>query len=74
MGVSVAMTTIVLMESAPKPNTSHSPIPLMLHIKFDQDWPTDRGDSLISLLKINPHSRARNSEVTDPIRPEFELV
>ena len=39
----------VLMESAPKPNSSLSPIPLMLHIK---DWPTDLGNSIISLLKI----------------------
>ena len=42
----------VLMESAPKPKSSLSSIPLMLHINFDQDWPTDLGDSIISLLKI----------------------
>ena len=39
--LSVAMATTVLMESAPNPKSSLSPIPLMLHIKFDQDWPTD---------------------------------
>ena len=27
-----------------------------------------------SIEKFNPHSRARNSEATDPIKPEFELV
>ena len=36
-GLTVAMATTVLMESAPKPKSSLSPIPLMLHIKFDQD-------------------------------------
>ena len=49
--LSVAMATIVLMESAPKPKSILFPIPLMLDIKFDQDWPTDLGDST-SLLKI----------------------
>ena len=38
----------------------------MLRIKFDEDWPTD--------LEHNQLSRARISDVTDPIRPEFELV
>ena len=46
------MANTVLMESAPKPKSSLSPIPLMLHIKFDQDWPTDLGDSIISLEKL----------------------
>ena len=41
----------ILMESAPEPKGSLFPIPLMIHIKFDQDWPTDFGDS-ISILKI----------------------
>ena len=39
-------------ESAPKPKSSLSAIPLMAQIIFDQDWPTDLGDSIISLLKI----------------------
>ena len=42
--LSVAMETAVLMESAPKPKSSRSPIPLIIHIKFDQNWPTDLGD------------------------------
>ena len=36
----------------PNYKSSLSPIPLMVHIKFDQDWPTDLGDSIISLFKI----------------------
>ena len=36
---------------------------------------TELGGSIISLLKFNlPSTWACNSEVTDPIRPEFELV
>ena len=44
--------SFLLMESAPKLKSSLSPIPLMIHIKFDQDWPTGLRDSIISLLKI----------------------
>ena len=47
---------------------------MMLHIKFDRDWQTDLRDTIISLMKIKSPSRARNSEVTDQIRPEFEPV
>ena len=50
--LSVAMTTTVLMESASKLKNSIFPIPLMAYIKFDQDWPTDLGHSIISLMKI----------------------
>ena len=39
-GRSVAMETRVLSQSAPKSICSLSPIPVILHIKFDQDWPT----------------------------------
>ena len=60
--LSVAMTTTALMESAPKHKSNFFPIPPMTHIQFDENWPTDLGDSIISLLKINPPSRARNSE------------
>ena len=35
-GLSVTMETRVLIRSAPKPYAT----PMMLHIKFDQDWPT----------------------------------
>ena len=48
----VAKATTVSMESAPKPKSSPSPIPLMIYVKFDQDWPTDLGVSIISLLKM----------------------
>ena len=50
MGVLKCHGNTVLMESAPTPESGISPIPL--HIKFDQDWPTCLGDSVISLLKI----------------------
>ena len=50
--LSVAMATIVLMEFSPKPKSSLCLIPLTIHIKFDQDWLTDLGDSTESLLKI----------------------
>ena len=39
MGASVAMETRVLIQSAPKTLRSLSFTPVMLHIKFDQDWP-----------------------------------
>ena len=71
--VSFAMATTVLMESAPKLKNSLSPIPLMLLINLIQVWPTDLGDSIISLSKFNPYSRAGNSEVTVLIWPEFEF-
>ena len=40
MGVSVAMETGVLIQSAPKPYVDFPHTPVMLYIKFDQDWPT----------------------------------
>ena len=39
-GLSVAMDTRVLIQSASKTLCSLSPPPVMLHTKFDQDWPT----------------------------------
>ena len=38
--VSVVMETRVLIQSAPKILCTLSPLPVMIHIKFDQDWPT----------------------------------
>ena len=38
--LSVAMETRVFTQSAPKTLCSLTPTPVMLHIKFDQDWPT----------------------------------
>ena len=34
----VAMATTVLKQSVPKPKSCLFPIPLMIHIKLDQDW------------------------------------
>ena len=59
---SVAMVTTVLKESAPKHKSSPSPILLMVHTKFDPDWPTDLGDSIISLLKIYSVIKGANSK------------
>ena len=39
-GLSVAMETKVLIQSAPKHYAAFPPNPTMLHIKFNQDWPT----------------------------------
>ena len=43
---------------------------------FSPEKSTELGDAIIYkvYLKFNSPSRARKSEVTDPIRPEFELV
>ena len=38
------MDTRVFIQSASKPYTAFSPPPVMLHIKFDQDWPTGLRD------------------------------
>ena len=38
--LSVAMETTILIQSVPKPNAVNPPYPAMVHIKFDQDWPT----------------------------------
>ena len=51
MGLSVAMDTRVLIQSAsnimqPFPN------PVILHIKFDQDWPTGLRDIQVRKCKI----------------------
>ena len=45
---------------------SLSPPPVMLHIKFDQDWPTG--------LRDIRRSRASNSKVNSLIRPQIKLV
>ena len=45
----------------------------MLHIKFDQDWPTGLSDIQVWKCKIFRHSRASNSKVSSLIRPEIKL-
>ena len=51
---------------------SLSPSPVMLHIKFDQDWPT--GDIQVRKCKIFVKLRASNSKVSSLIRPEIKLL
>ena len=48
-----------------------SPLPVMLHIKFDQDCPTCLRDIQVRNFR---HSRASNSKVSSLIRPEIKLV
>ena len=45
----------------------------MLHIEFDQDWPTGLRDIQVRKCKIF-FSRASNSKVSNLIRPEIKLV
>ena len=49
-----------------------SPTPMMLHIKFDQDWPTGFRDIQVQLWNFR-HSRASNSKMSGLIRPKFKL-
>ena len=61
----------------PKAYRCLSPTPLMLHTKFDQDWPAGLSDIYVWKCKYIRnfwHSTAGNFKVTDPIRPDFELV
>ena len=51
-GLSVAMETSVLTQPALKTFCSLSPTPVMLHIKFDKDWPTGLSDIQIQKCKI----------------------
>ena len=48
---------------------SLSPPPVMLHIKFDQDWPIGLRD-----IQLRKCKRASNSKVSSLIRPENKLV
>ena len=43
---------------------------MMLHIKFDQDWPPRYSSSKVWNFR---HSRASNSKMSGLIRPKIEL-
>ena len=45
---------------------------MMLHIKFDQDWPTGFRDIQVQVWNFR-HSRASNSKMSGLIRPKIEL-
>ena len=47
--------------------------PLMLHIKFDQDWPTGFRDIQIQICEIFITQGASNSKMSGLIRPKTEL-
>ena len=51
---------------------SLSPLPVMLHIKFDQDWPTGLRDIQVRSVKFS--SFKGNSKVSGLIRPEIKLI
>ena len=53
---------------------SLSPPPVMLHIKFDQDWPTGLRDIQVWKWKNFRHSRPSNSKVSSLIRPKIGLI
>ena len=57
----------------PKTLCSLSPIPMTLHIKFDQDWPTGFRDIQVQRCEIFGHSRASNSKMNGLSRPKIEL-
>ena len=50
-----------------------SSIPMMLHIKFDQDWPTGFRNIQVQKVWNFHHSRASNSKMSNLIRPKIEL-
>ena len=50
---------------------SLSPPPVMLHITFDQDWPTTSEIFKFVKCKNFGHSRASNSKVSSLIQPEI---
>ena len=45
---------------------------MMLHLKFDQDWPTGFKDIQVQMCEIFCHSRACNSKMSGLIRPKIE--
>ena len=57
----------------PKTLCSPSLIPMMLHIKFDQDWPTGFRDIQVQKVWNFRHSRTSNSKMSRLNRPKTEL-
>ena len=57
----------------PKTLCSLSLTPMMLHIKFDQDWPTGFRDIQVQKVWNFCHSRASNSKMSNLIWPQFKL-
>ena len=63
--LSVAMATTVLMNLLQNIKAAFPPIQMMQHIKSVQDWPTDLGDSIMTIKNLICHIAP---EVTDLIR------
>ena len=57
----------------PKTLCSLSPTPMMLHIKFGQDWPAGFRDIQVQKVWNFCHSRASNSKMSGLIQPKIEL-
>ena len=57
----------------PKTLCSLSPTLMILHIKFDQDWPTGFRDIQVQMCEFFCHSRASNSKMSRLIPPKMEL-
>ena len=59
---------------APKPYAAFPPTPMMLHIKFDQDWPTGFRDIQVQKREIFfTQMQVHNSKMSGLIRPKIEL-
>ena len=56
----------------PKTLSSLSLTPMMLHIKYDQNWPTGFRDIQVQMRNFR-HSRASISKMSGLIRPKFKL-
>ena len=56
----------------PKTLSSLSLTPMMLHIIYDQDWPTGFRDIQVQMWNFR-QSRASNSKMSGLIRPKFKL-
>ena len=56
----------------PKTLCSLSPTPMMLHTKFDQDWPTGFRDIKVQKCEIFI-TQGNNSKMSGPIRPKIKL-
>ena len=57
----------------PKTLWGLSPTPMMLNIKFNQDWPTGFRDIQVKKVWNFCHSRANNSKMSGLIQPKIEI-
>ena len=67
------METSVLIQSAPKPYAAFPTTPMMLHIKFDQDWRTDFRDIQVQKCEIFCTQGQITPKMSGLLRPKIEL-